>query len=91
MAQEQNGYETIFGEQAEVLRADLPKSEGAMAQITPRCETWSTLGTRARYRRGVSSSCALVARCDNICRFSSTVAGLEELSFGKLLRFQFTI
>jgi hypothetical protein len=33
MAQNQIKYETIFGEQAEVLRSDLPKFEAAMAQL----------------------------------------------------------
>jgi hypothetical protein len=33
MAQEQLRYDTIFGEQAEVLRADIPRFEAAMAQI----------------------------------------------------------
>ena len=33
MAQKQIRYETIFGEQAEVLRSDLPKFEAAMAQL----------------------------------------------------------
>ena len=33
IAQKQFRYETIFGEQAEVLRADLPKYEAAMSQF----------------------------------------------------------
>ena len=33
MAQKQTRYETIFGEEAEVLRSDLPKFEAAMAQL----------------------------------------------------------
>ena len=33
MAQQQLRYETIFSEQAEVVRADAPKLEAAMAQI----------------------------------------------------------
>ena len=33
MAKKQSRYETIFGEQAKVLRLDLPKFEAAMAQL----------------------------------------------------------
>ena len=33
MAQKQIKYETIFGDQAEVLREDLPKYEAAMSQL----------------------------------------------------------
>jgi len=65
MAQKQIRYETIFGEQAEVLGADLPKFEAAMAQLQK-----SPLVAKhgQRWEPTQENVDVYLARCDEICR-----------------------
>ena len=86
MAQEQCRYETIFGEQAEVLRADPPKFEAAMAQIQQ-----SPLVAKGGqpWEPTQDNVDEYLAYCDDICRL--VPQDFEELStLQRLLRFQFT-
>ena len=64
MAQKQIKYETIFSDQAEVLRADLPKFEAAMAQL----QKSPLVAKRGqRWEPTQDNVDEYVARCDEIC------------------------
>lgn len=64
MAQKQIRYETIFGEQAEVLRSDLPKFEVAMAQL----QKSPLVAKRGqRWEPSQDNVDEYLARCDEIC------------------------
>ena len=75
MAQEQIRYETIFGEQAEVLRADILRFEGAMARIQQ-----SPLVAKRGQRWELTQDDVdeYLAHCDDICRL--VPQDFEELS-----------
>jgi hypothetical protein len=64
MAKEQLRYETIFGEQAEVLRADLPKFEAAMAQIQ---QSPLVAKRGQRWEPTQDNVDEYLALCDDIC------------------------
>jgi hypothetical protein len=64
MAQEQIKYETIFGEQAEVLRSDLPKFEEAMTQIQ---KSPLVAQPGQRWEPTQDNVDDYLARCDEIC------------------------
>jgi hypothetical protein len=64
MAQKQIKYETIFGEQAEVLRSDLPKFEEAMTQIQ---KSPLVAQPGQRWEPTQDNVDDYLARCDEIC------------------------
>jgi hypothetical protein len=83
MAQKQIRYETIFGEQAEVLRSDPPKFEAAMAQL----QKSPLVAKRGqRWEPTQDNVDEYLARCDEICHL--VPRDFDELSFfTRLLRF----
>ena len=75
MAHEQIRYETIFGDQAKVLRADLPKFEAAMARI----QQSPLIAKRGqRWEPTQDDVDEYLAHCDDICRL--VPQDFEELS-----------
>ena len=78
IAQKQIRYETIFGEQAEVLRSDLPKFEAAMAQL----QKSPLVAKRGqRWEPTQDDVDEYLARCDAICHL--VPQDFDELSFSQ--------
>ncbi|KAF8972291.1 hypothetical protein BDZ97DRAFT_1752873 [Flammula alnicola] len=80
MAQKQIKYETIFGEQAEVLRSDLPKFDAAMAQL----QKSPLVAKRGqRWEPTQDNVDEYLARCDEICHL--VPQDFDELTHGALM------